>query len=131
MVARLETNSYPLSNQSSSARDGTGLTINKIERLVGLVRKGNVVSLTQARLELGVTLRELARVMGVSESTLKAWETAVETPPQKYLIAWRLKMGDFIDEMISSFIGTSNEELITQFWEIMWRLNEINFQPKS
>jgi DNA-binding transcriptional regulator YiaG len=101
------------------------LTFDQIERLIGLVRKGNSASLAQARNLLGIELNALALRLGVIANTLNDWETKREVPSQKDLITWRIKLGADIEGEIASFLRTNDPELIHQFWEIMWRLNDL------
>jgi DNA-binding XRE family transcriptional regulator len=110
---------------SQPAGAGKELSFNEIECLIGLIRKGDPVSLAKARNIVGIGLGELSKLIGVSDNTLNAWETEGENPPQKYLITWRLKMGDFIERIIAVYLRTDDPELIHQFWEIMWRLSDI------
>lgn len=125
MELKFETDSLKgfLPDSSNNAR--AVLTLDQIERLTGLIRKGNPGSLAQARNVLGIELNALALRIGVIEKTLNAWETNREVPSQKYLIAWRIKLGDDIEGEIASFLRTNDPELIHQFWEIMWRLNDL------
>ena len=131
MESNLETGILPLAKHVKRAKLNNDLIIKNIEFLVGLVRKGNVSSLNRARHELGIPISELSNLIGVSENTLNAWEVETEIPSQKFLIAWRLKLGDFIDKKIAAYLGTSNPELIMQFWEIMWRLYDLDAPEKS
>jgi DNA-binding transcriptional regulator YiaG len=108
-----------------SAGSRKELTLDEIESLIGLMRKGNPGSLAQARNILGIETGELATMIGVAGDTLNAWEMESETPSQKYLITWRLKLGDFIESIIAAYLRTDDPELIHQFWEIMWRLSDI------
>ena len=103
---------------------GKELSINEIECLIGLIRKGDPVSLAKARNIVGIGLSELSKLIGVSDNLLNAWEMEEDAPSQKYLITWRLKLGDFIEGIISIYLRTDDPELIHQFWEIMWRLSD-------
>jgi DNA-binding transcriptional regulator YiaG len=101
------------------------MTIEEIENAVGLVRRGDSVSLAEVRRYLGISARGIADSLGITEVILKSWEDGKTKPANNQLIAWRLKIGDFVDERIASYIRTNNKDLITQFWEIMWRLNDL------
>ena len=109
------------------ARDGDR-GCGDIEHLVGLVHKGDTSSLSQVRRELGKTIEEISMLVGVPAGTLDAWEGGKENPLNGNMIAWRLKMGDLVDEKIAGYIGTENTQLVTQFWEIMWRLNDLDLK---
>ena len=106
-------------------QNGTEITLADIETLVGLIRKGAPASLAESRKNLGVTLSALSSLVGVSESTLNAWEIGTEQPPQSHLITWRLRVGDLVEKKIAAYIGTTNPELIMSFWEIIWRLHDL------
>jgi transcriptional regulator with XRE-family HTH domain len=106
------------------------LTVENIEYAVGLVRKGDRSSLAILRQKLGIPAAELSNSLGLAEAALNDWENGVEKPASNQMIAWRLKMGDILDARISSYLKTNNKELITQFWEIMWRLNDLKASSK-
>lgn len=100
-------------------------TIEDIECVVGLIRRGDQASLAKARQKIGIPVSQIASSVGISENLLNKWENGKAKPENGQLIAWRLKLGDFLDEKIAAYIGTANKDLITQFWEIMWRLNDL------
>lgn len=108
----------------------SALTVENIEYAVGLVRKGDHSSLAILRQKLGIPAGELSISLGISEAALNGWESGVEKAASNQMIAWRLKMGDILDDRISSYLKTTNKELITQFWEIMWRLNDLKTSSK-
>ena len=99
-------------------------SVQRLADLIQLVRKGDRVSLTELREQLGKTREEIAKKVGVSEHQLGHWELGVQEPTGVYHIFWKLRLSDHIDNEIAVLLGTENTELITQFWEIMWRLNE-------
>jgi transcriptional regulator with XRE-family HTH domain len=103
--------------------------IDKIDSIMGLVRIGDAASLAKARQELGISLNELSKLMQISENTLNAWETKVEIPPHKNLLAWRVKIGSFLEEQIANYLGTTDPDMIHQFWDLMWRLNDLYPDP--
>jgi DNA-binding XRE family transcriptional regulator len=122
MVIKLETEKL---NVTQFGTAGEEPALAEIECLIGLIRKGNAGSLTKARNVLGIERNVLSIRIGISENTLNAWEIGKEVPPQKYLIAWRLKLGDYIEGKVASYLRTNDPELIHQFWEIVWRLNDL------
>ncbi len=109
---------------SPEGHDVAGLK--NIERLVGLVKKGDPRSLAVARRELNQTVEDIAGLVGVPAKLLVSWENGKAEPEHRYLIAWRLKMGDLVDAVIANYLNTDNPELVTQFWELLWRLGDIN-----
>jgi DNA-binding transcriptional regulator YiaG len=111
--------------KTQTGATGKELTLDEIERIIGLIRKGNPGSLAKARSIVGIETGEFSILMGISDNLLIAWETEKESPSQKSLITWRLKLGDFIEGKIASYLRTDDPELIHQFWEIMWRLNDL------
>jgi len=113
-----------LENTDTKMANST-FTIEDIECVVGLIRRGDQASLAKARQKIGVPVSQVASFVGISENMLNKWENGKAKPEKGQLIAWRLKLGDFLDEKIAAYIGTANKDLITQFWEIMWRLNDL------
>jgi hypothetical protein len=103
--------------------------IDKIDSIMGLVRIGDAVSLAKARQELGITLNELSTLMHISDDTLHDWETEAESPSHKNLLAWRVKIGSFLEERIANYLGTTDPDMIHQFWDLMWRLNDLYPDP--
>ena len=102
-------------------------SLQRISDLVQLVRKGDSVSLTELRNQLGKTTDEVAAKIGVSERQLKSWELGEEQPSGILHSAWKLRLSDYVDEEISMLISTDNPELVTNFWEILWRLHDLNY----
>ena len=102
-------------------------SLQRISDLVRLVRKGDSVSLTELRNQLGKTTDEVAAKIGVSERQLKSWELGEEQPSGILHSAWKLRLSDYVDEEISMLISTDNPELVTNFWEILWRLHDLNY----
>ncbi len=113
-----------LENTDTKMANST-FTIEDIECVVGLIRRGDQASLAKARQKIGIPVSQVANSVGISENMLNKWENGKTKPEKGQLIAWRLKLGDFLDEKIAAYIGTANKDLITQFWEIMWRLNDL------
>lgn len=99
-------------------------SIQRLAELIQLVRKGDHESLAKVREQLGKTREEIAKKVGVSERQLGHWEQGVQEPSSVYHVFWKLRLSDHIDNEIAMLLGTENAELITQFWEIMWRLND-------
>jgi hypothetical protein len=64
-------------------------------------------------------------MVGVPAKLLASWENGKTEPEHRQLIAWRLKMGDLVDSVIANYLNTDNPELVTQFWELLWRLGDI------
>ena len=98
--------------------------LQQVENFVRLVKKGDPESLTELRNQLGKTRKEIAAKVGVSEHQLKYWELGDQQPSGKEHSFWKLRLSDYIDEEISTLIGTKNAELVTNFWEIVWRLHD-------
>jgi DNA-binding transcriptional regulator YiaG len=98
--------------------------LQQLEECIQLVRKGDYISLTELRNKLMKTRKEIADKIGVSEYRLKCWELGEEKPSGTLHSFWKIKLSDCIDEEISIRIRTKNPELITNFWEILWRLND-------
>jgi len=102
-------------------------SLQRISDLVRLVRKEDSVSLTELRNQLEKTTDEVAAKIGVSERQLKSWELGEEQPSGILHSAWKLRLSDYVDEEISMLISTDNPELVTNFWEILWRLHDLNY----
>jgi DNA-binding XRE family transcriptional regulator len=98
--------------------------LQQLEDCIRLVRKGDYASLAELRNHLGKTRKEIADKVGVSENRLKCWELGEEQPSSTLHSFWKIKLSDCIDEKISTQIRTNNPELVTNFWEILWRLND-------
>jgi DNA-binding transcriptional regulator YiaG len=125
MVSELEMEYLRVLERSALDKDKAATTFSEIESLIGLIRQGNPFSLAKARRQLGVTPSELSALIGISEDTLNAWEIEQDTPSQKFLISWRLKLGSFMEQKMASYLRTTDPELIHQFWEILWKLNDL------
>ncbi len=113
------------SDKVPTTGNGTESSIDEIESIIGLIKKGDAASLAEARMMLGVTSGELAKLMGVTENTLSSWELEAEIPPHQNLLVWRIKLGNFLEDKISRYLRTTDPELIHQFWDVMWRLNDL------
>ena len=98
--------------------------LQQLEDWIRLVKKGDPVSLTELRNHLGKTSKEIADKVGVSEYQFKCWELGEQQPSDEHHSFWKLRLSDYVDERISALIGTDNAELVTNFWEILWRLND-------
>ena len=96
----------------------------QVENLIRLVKKGDHVSLTELRDQLGKTRKEIANKVGISEHQLKCWELGEQQPSAKHDSFWKLRLSDYIDEEISVLINTDNPELVSHFWEILWYLSD-------
>ena len=125
MVSELDLEYLRVLERSAVDKDNAAITFNEIESLVGLIRKGNPFSLAKARRQLGVAASEFSCLMGIPENTLNTLEIEQETPSQKFLISWRLKLGSFMEQKMASYLRTTDPELIHQFWEILWKLNDL------
>jgi len=99
-------------------------SVQRIESLIRLVKKGDPASLTQLRQKLGIGREEIAIKAGVSESQLRHWELGEQQPSSIQHTSWKLRLSDYIDEEISELLGMDKGEIINQLWEIMWRLND-------
>ena len=99
-------------------------SLQQVENLIRLIRKGDAVSLTKLRNQLGITSNEIANKVGVSEHQFRQWELGEQQPSGEYHSFWKLRLSDYIDEEISALIGTKSHELVIHFWEILWRLND-------
>jgi transcriptional regulator with XRE-family HTH domain len=98
--------------------------LQQVEELIRLIKKGDPISLTELRNQLGKTRQEIADKVGVSEYQLECWELGEQQPSGKHHSFWKLRLSDYVDERISVLIGTRNAELVAQFWGILWRLND-------
>lgn len=98
--------------------------LQQVENFIRLVKKGDPVSLTELRNQLGIVRKEIADKVGVSEHQLECWELGEQQPSRKHHSFWKLRLSDYVDEEISVLIGTKNTDLITKFLEILWRLND-------
>ena len=96
----------------------------QVEKLVWLVRKGDAASLSRLRIELKKSRRELSEALGVSEKLLGRWERGEGKPSKQQLIAWRLALSRYVDDIICELLGMKNMEVVTHFWELMWKLAE-------
>ena len=99
-------------------------SVQRVEDLIRLVRKGNPASLTELRKHLGKTRKEIASKVGVSEDQLEDWELGEQQPSSIHHSFWKLSLSDYIDEEISALLKVDNAELINKFWEVMWHLDE-------
>jgi len=96
----------------------------RVEKLVWLVKKGDAASLKHLRTELKKSRRELAGALKISERLLGRWERGEVKPSKKQLITWRLFLSRYIDDVICELLGIKNMEVVTHFWELMWKLAE-------
>jgi transcriptional regulator with XRE-family HTH domain len=94
----------------------------QVELLVRLLKKGNPASLTQIRQELGKTRQEVASQIGVLAKQIEQWEEEQEIPSKKHYAQWKIKLSNYIDEVIAGLLGTEDKEINTRFWDVMWRL---------
>ena len=99
-------------------------SMQQVEGLIRLVKKGDSASLAELRQQLGKTVEEMAERVGVYADEFMAWETGKKQPTDGRQAFWRLRLSDYVDDAIIGLLGTSDSELVTKFWEIMWRLNE-------
>lgn len=103
---------------------GDGGSIQRVESLVRLVRRGDPASLTRLRQELGKTREEIAVRVGVPERQLRHWELGEQQPSNIQHASWKLRLSDYINDEISGLLGMEDGEIVTQFWEILWRLSD-------
>ena len=101
---------------------GQSYSLQQVEHLVRLVKKGDASSLAQARQELGKTQKEIALQVGVSERQLGRWEKGEQQPSRTHYVLWKLRLSDYVDGLISGLLGTNNMDVITRFWELIWEL---------
>ena len=94
-----------------------------VQDLIRLVKKGDSASLAELRNQLGKTRTEIADKVGVSEQKLKYWELGEQQPSSRFYSFWKLRLSDYVDKEISDLLRTKDAELVTQFWELMWRLD--------
>ena len=99
-------------------------SMQRVEHLIRLVKKGDAVSLAQLRQELGRSQKDIALMIGVSEQHLRRWEKGMEDPSKAQHALWRVKLSDCIDGAISDLLGTCDVEVNTRFWELLWKLTE-------
>ncbi len=97
-------------------------SMEQVEHLVRLLKKGNAPSLAQIRQGLGKTRQEVALKIGVSANQIEQWEKEQEVPSKTHYAQWKVKLSYYIDEAISGLLGTEDKEINTRFWEVMWRL---------
>ena len=84
--------------------------------------------MTELREKLGRTEKDVASLIGVPENQIMKWEKKKEQPSSLELAWWKLKLSDYVDEEISQLLRTRNKEVIAQFWELIWRLNDSDHQ---
>jgi transcriptional regulator with XRE-family HTH domain len=99
-------------------------SMQQVEQLIRLVKNGDATSLTQLRLKLGRSQKDIALMVGVSEYQLRRWERGEEKPSKAQHTRWKVKLGECIDGSISDLLGSRDAEVNTQFWELIWRLTE-------
>jgi len=97
-------------------------SVQQVELMVRLLKKGDAPSLARLRQELGKPRQEVALKIGVSEQWLEQWEEGRKLPSGKHHTQWKLKLSYYVDEVISDLLGTENAEVNTQFLEVMWGL---------
>jgi transcriptional regulator with XRE-family HTH domain len=98
--------------------------LQQIEDFIRLVKKGDPGSLAELRNQLGKTRKEIADKVGVSEHQLKCWELGEQQPSGEHCSFWKLRLSDYVDEKISTLLGINNAELVTNFWELLWRIDD-------
>jgi DNA-binding transcriptional regulator YiaG len=96
--------------------------VQSVTGLVGLVKKGDCSSLSLLRNRLGRSRAELAVRIFITESRMAAWEENLETPTTSQMALWRVKLSDYLTAEIRSILNTDNEELLSHFWDLLWRL---------
>ncbi len=99
-------------------------SLQRVSDLIRLVKKGDTPSLAELRNQLDKTREEIADKIGVSEQQFKYWESGEQQPSGILYSSWKLTLSDHIDTEISALISTENPELVTHFWEILWRLDD-------
>ena len=58
----------------------TGTSFKHIEKLIRLVKTGDITSLNKIRQELGKTQKEVANKIGISEGQFGRWERGEQKP---------------------------------------------------
>jgi DNA-binding XRE family transcriptional regulator len=99
-------------------------SMQQVEKLVRLVKRGDAASLTQLRLRLKRSQKDIALLVGVPEHQLRLWERGEEKPSKAQHARWKVKLGECIDGLISDLLGTHDAEVNTRFWQLIWRLTE-------
>jgi len=99
-------------------------SMQQVEHLVRLVKRGDASSLTQLRQELGKTQKEIALKVGVSEHQLGRWERGEQQPSGLHCANWKLALSYYVDHVISALLGTEDIEVNIQFWRLIWRLTD-------
>jgi len=99
-------------------------SMQRVENLIRLVKKGDSTSLTELRHQLRKTAKDIAGKVGVSVHQFRSWELGEKQPSNICHAFWKLRLSDYIDDEISTLLGTENAEIVTKFWEIMWQLND-------
>jgi transcriptional regulator with XRE-family HTH domain len=94
----------------------------QVDNLIKLLRKGDAISLVKLRNQLGRERHDLALEMGVSENKLELWENGEEQPPGLHSALWKIKLSSYIDEKISIFLGTEDNEITHKYWALVWDL---------
>jgi len=96
------------------------LETKQVNNLITLLRIGDAKSLTQLRILLSVDSYDLAKRIGVSVQTLELWEKGEEQPLSINQALWKIKLSSYIDEKISTLLGTNNNEITNKYWALMW-----------
>ena len=94
----------------------------KVDNLIKLLKKGDAPSLAQLRHQLNIARDDLAAEMGVAEELLEMWENDWDQPPNSYQATWKIKLSAHLDNKISSFLGTEDSEIISNYWALIWKL---------
>ena len=94
----------------------------QVNNLIKLLRRGDGPSLAQLRNLLGIKPNDLAPAIGVSNQKLELWENGEEQPPSSRSAIWKIKLSSYIDEKISIFLGTEDNEVTHKYWALVWGL---------
>ena len=97
-------------------------SVQSITGLVGLVKKGDYSPLALLRKRLGRSRAELAGRISIPESRLAAWEENLGIPSTGQLALWRVKLSDYLTVEIRAMLNTHDEDLLSHFWDLLWRL---------
>ena len=100
-----------------------GVDFSKVSDLIVLIRNGDGPSLGRLREMIGQPECEIAVTLDISEDELSRWEHGLVTPNSKQITKWRLRLSHDIDGEVSRLLGTSNPDVLHEFWELAWRLS--------
>jgi transcriptional regulator with XRE-family HTH domain len=97
-------------------------SLQRIEQLIGLIKRGDYTSLRQVRLELGMAEEDVATQLNVSVQIIQLWEQGTDSPSNIQQAFWKLRLSDQLDIEIGRVLRTENKEVISQFCALIWQL---------